>query len=52
MCLGFGVLFAAGLSPFQTTSSLTDEDWSRFATAAAERIEAILEKRSEKIGFI
>lgn len=45
--------FAAGLSPFQATSSLTTEDWSRFATCAQERIEAILlEERSEKIGFL
>ena len=41
--------FAAGLSPFQATSSLNSEDWSRFATVAHERIEAILlEERSEK----
>ena len=45
--------FAAGLSPFQATSSLTSKDWSRFAIAAQERIEAILlEERSEKIGFL
>ena len=45
--------FAAVLSPFQATSSLTSEDWSRFATAAHERIEAILrEERADKIGFL
>ena len=45
--------FASGVSPFQATSSLTSEDWSRFSTAAHQRIEAILlEERSEKIGFL
>ena len=45
--------FAAGLSPFNRQVHFTAEDWSRFATAAHERIEAILlEERSEKIGFL
>jgi len=45
--------FASGLTPFQATSSLTSEEWSRFGDAYYKRIEAILlEERSEKIGFL
>lgn len=45
--------FASGLSPFEKTNTLTSEDWTRLATSAHLRIEAILlEERSEKIGFL
>ena len=45
--------FASGLSPFQTMNTLNSEDWSRLASAANDRIEAILlEERSAKIGFL
>ena len=48
---GFRVLLCRWVV-FPATSALTVEDWSRFATAAHERIETILlEERSEKIGF-
>jgi len=45
--------FAAQISPFQSTDTISMEQWNRLAETYLQRLEAILnEERSEKIGYL